>query len=160
LGKITEQDVRSTFAAFRRLDLDNDGRLTSKEIILSAVEEERKRSKAREDINKSFTSRSPEKRSFLMNSITSVDKTSMDERVLTADAKPGERMFLLSRKEQQQHGIDARNHGRYVHGSSIDYGCVESGVDQEIGDIESGKKVIASGGPGHLFSPIAPGRNI
>ncbi len=42
LGRITEQDVRSTFAAFRRLDRDNDGLLTSKEIIMSAVERKKK----------------------------------------------------------------------------------------------------------------------
>ena len=42
LGRITEQDVRSTFAAFKRLDRDNDGLLTSKEIIMSAVERKRK----------------------------------------------------------------------------------------------------------------------
>lgn len=42
LGRITEQDVRSTFAAFKRLDRDNDGLLTSKEIIMSAVERKKK----------------------------------------------------------------------------------------------------------------------
>ncbi len=42
LGRITEQDVRSTFAAFSRLDRDNDGLLTSKEIIMNAVERKRK----------------------------------------------------------------------------------------------------------------------
>ena len=42
LGRITEQDVRSTFTAFNRLDRDNDGLLTSKEIIMNAVERKRK----------------------------------------------------------------------------------------------------------------------
>lgn len=42
LGRITEQDVRSTFAAFKRLDRDNDGLLTSREIIMSAVERKKK----------------------------------------------------------------------------------------------------------------------
>lgn len=37
LGRVTERDVRSTFAAFNRLDLDKDGKLDSKEIILSTV---------------------------------------------------------------------------------------------------------------------------
>ncbi len=45
LGRITEQDVRSTFAAFKRLDRDNDGLLTSKEIILSAVERKKREQK-------------------------------------------------------------------------------------------------------------------
>ena len=42
LGRITEQDVRSTFAAFKRLDKDNDGLLTSREIIMSAVDRKKK----------------------------------------------------------------------------------------------------------------------
>lgn len=33
LGRITEQDVRSTFAAFQKLDKDNEGILTSKRAI-------------------------------------------------------------------------------------------------------------------------------
>ncbi len=33
LGKITENDVRSTFAAFRRLDVGNQGKLNSRTII-------------------------------------------------------------------------------------------------------------------------------
>ena len=45
LGRITEQDVKSTYAAFRKLDKDGDGVLTSKEIIMGAVERERKRNK-------------------------------------------------------------------------------------------------------------------
>eukprot|EP00558_Chaetoceros_sp_UNC1202_P002117 CAMPEP_0197258512 /NCGR_PEP_ID=MMETSP1429-20130617/82308_1 /TAXON_ID=49237 /ORGANISM="Chaetoceros sp., Strain UNC1202" /LENGTH=331 /DNA_ID=CAMNT_0042722637 /DNA_START=3 /DNA_END=998 /DNA_ORIENTATION=+ len=46
LGRITEQDVRSTFAAFKRLDRDNDGLLTSKEIIMSAVERKEREQQA------------------------------------------------------------------------------------------------------------------
>uniref|UniRef100_A0A7S3VAR4 Potassium channel domain-containing protein n=1 Tax=Chaetoceros debilis TaxID=122233 RepID=A0A7S3VAR4_9STRA len=42
LGRITEQDVRSTFAAFSRLDKDDDGLLTSKEIVMSAVERKKR----------------------------------------------------------------------------------------------------------------------
>ena len=45
LGRITEQDVKSTYAAFRKLDKDGDGVLTSKEIILGAVERERRKPK-------------------------------------------------------------------------------------------------------------------
>ena len=41
LGKVTERDVRSTYAAFNRLDLDKDGKLSSKEIILSTVQRQR-----------------------------------------------------------------------------------------------------------------------
>eukprot|EP00590_Aulacoseira_subarctica_P009268 CAMPEP_0172420832 /NCGR_PEP_ID=MMETSP1064-20121228/7171_1 /TAXON_ID=202472 /ORGANISM="Aulacoseira subarctica , Strain CCAP 1002/5" /LENGTH=399 /DNA_ID=CAMNT_0013160971 /DNA_START=192 /DNA_END=1391 /DNA_ORIENTATION=+ len=33
LGRVTERDVKATFAAFRRLDRDNDGKLNSKDII-------------------------------------------------------------------------------------------------------------------------------
>jgi hypothetical protein len=45
LGRITEQDVRSTFAAFKRLDKDNNGLLTSKEIIMNTVERKKKEQK-------------------------------------------------------------------------------------------------------------------
>uniref|UniRef100_A0A7S4MTB1 Potassium channel domain-containing protein n=1 Tax=Odontella aurita TaxID=265563 RepID=A0A7S4MTB1_9STRA len=41
LGRITEQDVHATFAAFKRLDVDNDGKLNSKEIILGEVQKRR-----------------------------------------------------------------------------------------------------------------------
>ena len=41
LGRVTERDVRSTYAAFNRLDLDKDGKLSSKEIILSTVQRQR-----------------------------------------------------------------------------------------------------------------------
>ena len=34
LGRISEQDVRSTFDAFRRLDVDDDGVLNSRDIIM------------------------------------------------------------------------------------------------------------------------------
>ena len=34
LGRISEQDVQSTFAAFRSLDIDNDGKLNSRDIIM------------------------------------------------------------------------------------------------------------------------------
>jgi hypothetical protein len=33
LGRVSERDVKATFAAFRRLDRDNDGKLNSKDII-------------------------------------------------------------------------------------------------------------------------------
>ncbi len=33
LGRITEQDIRSTFAAFQRLDKNNNGILTSRQIL-------------------------------------------------------------------------------------------------------------------------------
>lgn len=44
LGRITEQDVKMTYAAFQQLDKDNDGVLTSKEIIMSMAVEQRKKS--------------------------------------------------------------------------------------------------------------------
>jgi len=42
LGRITEQDVRTTFAAFRRLDKDNDGVVTSRQAFISDIERTRK----------------------------------------------------------------------------------------------------------------------
>lgn len=42
LGRISERDVKSTFAAFRRLDVDNDGKLNSREIVLGEVEKRRR----------------------------------------------------------------------------------------------------------------------
>jgi len=43
LGRITEQDVKLTYAAFQKLDKDHDGVLTSKEIIMSMAVERRKK---------------------------------------------------------------------------------------------------------------------
>ena len=37
LGRISEQDIQSTFNAFSRLDCDNDGKLSSKDIICGRV---------------------------------------------------------------------------------------------------------------------------
>ncbi len=42
LGRVSENDVRSTFAAFKKLDRDNDGLLTSKEVIMSTMERRKK----------------------------------------------------------------------------------------------------------------------
>jgi hypothetical protein len=41
LGNVTEEDIRSTFAAFRTLDLNNDGVLNSKSIIASMIAKRR-----------------------------------------------------------------------------------------------------------------------
>ena len=41
LGKVTEQDLKSTFAAFRRLDVNNDGVLNSKSIIAGMIQKRR-----------------------------------------------------------------------------------------------------------------------
>ena len=41
LGKVTEQDLKSTFAAFRRLDVNNDGVLNSKSIIAGMIQRRR-----------------------------------------------------------------------------------------------------------------------
>lgn len=60
LGKITEQDVRSTFAAFRKLDRDNDGMLTSREIIMSTVER-RKRAAMKEEVRETMSNLLPRK---------------------------------------------------------------------------------------------------
>lgn len=61
LGKITEQDVRSTFAAFRKLDRDNDGLLTSREIIMTTVER-RKRAAMKEEVRETMGNLLPQKR--------------------------------------------------------------------------------------------------
>jgi hypothetical protein len=61
LGRITEQDVRSTFAAFRKLDRDNDGLLTSREIIMSTVER-RKRAAMKEEVREIMGNLLPQKR--------------------------------------------------------------------------------------------------
>lgn len=44
LGKVTEHDVRMTFAAFRRLDLGNDGVLNSQDIIVGMMQQRRQSS--------------------------------------------------------------------------------------------------------------------
>lgn len=41
LGKVTETDIKQTFAAFRRLDVDNDGFLSSKAIIAGMLQRRR-----------------------------------------------------------------------------------------------------------------------
>jgi hypothetical protein len=41
LGKVTEQDLRATFAAFRRLDVNNEGILNSKSIIAAMIQKRR-----------------------------------------------------------------------------------------------------------------------
>lgn len=38
LGKVTENDIRETFAAFRRLDINNEGVLNSKSIIAAMIQ--------------------------------------------------------------------------------------------------------------------------
>ena len=160
LGKITEQDVRSTFAAFRKLDLDNDGRLTSKEIILSAVrvEEERKRAKTREDMNNSAVSKSPERRSFLMNSIQSTPMSDItdQQRIKNVDATLAERKFLLPRMDPSQQQKYVTNSEEEIH-LSLDYGCIDSSGDRDAEDIEACKSQKRATGRNQLFAPIAPG---
>lgn len=41
LGKVTEDDIRETFAAFRRLDVNNEGVLNSKSIIAGMIQKHR-----------------------------------------------------------------------------------------------------------------------
>jgi hypothetical protein len=41
LGKVTETDIKQTFSAFRRLDVDNDGYLSSKAIIAGMLQRRR-----------------------------------------------------------------------------------------------------------------------
>ena len=41
LGKVSETDIKQTFKAFRRLDVDNDGMLTTKSIIAGLVHKHR-----------------------------------------------------------------------------------------------------------------------
>lgn len=41
LGKVSETDIKQTFRAFRRLDVDNDGMLTTKSIIAGMVHKHR-----------------------------------------------------------------------------------------------------------------------
>ena len=43
LGKVTERDIRETFAAFRHLDVNNDGVLNSKSIIAGMIARQRSR---------------------------------------------------------------------------------------------------------------------
>jgi len=42
LGKVTEQDIKLTFAAFRKLDVNNEGVLNSKSIIGGMIQERRR----------------------------------------------------------------------------------------------------------------------
>jgi hypothetical protein len=44
LGKVTERDIRQTFAAFRRLDVDDEGVLNSRTIIAGLMQKHRTRS--------------------------------------------------------------------------------------------------------------------
>ncbi len=48
LGRVSERDVKATFAAFRRLDRDNDGKLNSKDIICGEFIR-RRRAKTRQE---------------------------------------------------------------------------------------------------------------
>jgi hypothetical protein len=152
--------VRSTFAAFRRLDLDNDGRLSSKEIILGAVEEERKRVRTREEFNKSMISKSPEKRSILINSIRSsqtVDATDQCP-IQRTDATTAERKYLLPRIDPSQHKDElTSSNERYIHGSysTVNYGSSGAG-DNDVEDIEAGKNRHQTADRSHFFPPIAP----
>jgi hypothetical protein len=41
LGKVSEQDIRETFAAFRRLDVNDEGVLNSKSIIAAMIQKRR-----------------------------------------------------------------------------------------------------------------------
>jgi alkylhydroperoxidase/carboxymuconolactone decarboxylase family protein YurZ len=41
LGKVNEQDIRETFASFRRLDVNNEGVLNSKSIIAAMIQKRR-----------------------------------------------------------------------------------------------------------------------
>ncbi len=43
LGRISEQDVKLTYIAFQRLDKDNDGVLTSREMIMSEAERKKRK---------------------------------------------------------------------------------------------------------------------
>lgn len=42
LGKVTEQDIRETFASFRHLDVNNEGVLNSKSIIAGMIAKQRR----------------------------------------------------------------------------------------------------------------------
>lgn len=42
LGKVTEHDIRQTFAAFQKLDVQNDGVLNSKSIIAGMIQKRRR----------------------------------------------------------------------------------------------------------------------
>jgi hypothetical protein len=50
LGKVTEKDIRQTFAAFRRLDVDRDGILNSKTIISGKIKRHRSMKDLRDGI--------------------------------------------------------------------------------------------------------------
>jgi len=76
LGRITEQDVRSTFAAFKKLDRDNDGLLTSKEIIMSAVERKKKEQTVTGAMKRDAGSLLPKQRGALMTSPTNLSSRS------------------------------------------------------------------------------------
>lgn len=54
LGRISEKDIQSTFHAFSRLDCDNDGKLSSKDIICGTVKAHKreKRRKCRKSLAK------------------------------------------------------------------------------------------------------------
>jgi hypothetical protein len=51
LGKVTERDVRHTFAAFRRLDVDREGVLNSKTIISGKIKKHRSMKDLREGLS-------------------------------------------------------------------------------------------------------------
>ena len=49
LGKVTEDDIRETFAVFRRLDVNDEGVLNSKSIIAGLIQKHRKFGMQRRD---------------------------------------------------------------------------------------------------------------
>jgi Ion channel len=53
LGKVTERDVRHTFAAFKRLDVDSEGVLNSKTIISGKIKKHRSMKDLREGLSRS-----------------------------------------------------------------------------------------------------------
>lgn len=91
LGRITEQDVRSTYAAFRKLDKDGDGVLTSKEIIMGAVERERRKPK-QEQMNE-FSRDGFDRQAHHQP----VEQTPLYQHSHAADSEEGENARLLMR---------------------------------------------------------------
>ena len=111
LGKVTERDVRHTFAAFRRLDVDREGVLNSKTIISGKIKKVMSMKDLREGISESrdnVDSWQPNEFSDHSNTSNSgkfwsghqesvhVEKTAANRRVSSMSSIEGEKAALLS----------------------------------------------------------------
>ena len=114
LGRITERDVHTTFEAFRRLDLGNDGKLNSKDIIMAEMQ--KRRTLLRQKSNPDFVpfpkkkSRSS-KPSFLAsffrigNFDAAATSEAMNEGLLISAVKPNSKTSYCAEDQEFDHPL-------------------------------------------------------